>query len=303
MKFIDKLTIDIASGAGGSGIVSFNRTRTRQLPDGGNGGHGGSVYLIGTAKHHGLGHLKHKRWQAADGSTGQKGNKTGENGSALDIPIPIGTRVYERQSGNLLLTVDAPRRYLLTAGGKAGVGNGSNPRPRSTKGEDGTKLTLLLDYHLQTDVALVGIANSGKSTLLNRISNAKAKTAPYPFTTQTPQLGSCDMSEHYQPPLSITEIPSHRFTSHLKHLLYCQVIIYVATGKPDDYANQLQPLFSALRDYDEALMHKHALIAAAQSTGELPPYVAMLGRMLPVLATDKDIRILTSKLFQLCQRQ
>ena len=295
-NFIDKLAIDVTSGAGGNGIISFNRTRTRHLPDGGNGGHGGGVYLVGTAQHHGLGHLQHKCWRAANGSTGQKGNKTGENGTALDIPIPIGTRVYERQSGNLLLTVDAPRRYLLTAGGKAGSGNSNHPNPR-IKGEEGTTLALLLDYHLQVDVALVGATNSGKSTLLNRMSNAKTKTAPYPFTTQTPQLGSCDLSEHYEPPLSIAEIPSHRFTEHLKHLKHCCVIVYVISGDHE----QLKPLLTTLQTYDQSLLQKHAVVATSNVTQH--KRINIMGRSLPVLKIDDDIRTLTRILFKLCQKQ
>ena len=299
-KFIDKLAIDVTSGAGGNGIISFNRTRTRQLPDGGNGGQGGSVYLVGTAQYHGLGHLQHKHWRAANGSTGQKGNKTGENGAELDIPIPIGTRVYERQSGNLLLSVDAPRRYLLTAGGKAGIGNSSHSHPR-IKGEEGTKLELLLDYHLQVDIALVGATNSGKSTLLNRISNAKTKVAPYPFTTQTPQLGSCDLSENYEPPLTIAEIPSHRFTEHLKHLNHCRVIVYVASG--EHYAEQLKPLLTTIQKYDQSLLHKHAVIATLQVGDAKHNRCNIMERSLPVLVVDNDIRPLTRKLFQLCQKR
>ncbi|MDE3269908.1 MAG: 50S ribosome-binding GTPase [Pseudomonadota bacterium] len=293
-KFIDELTIDVISGAGGDGIVSFKRTRTRQLPDGGSGGSGGDVYLVGTTAYHGLGHLKNRRWHANRGGTGQTGNKTGESASPLDVPIPIGTRVCERHSGNLLLHIDAPQRYLLVAGGKAGIGNGSIARlTNSTKGSEGTKLELLLDFRLRADVALIGIANSGKSTLLNRISNASTKIAPYPFTTQTPQLGSCDMSEHYQPPLTIVEIPSHNFSNYLKHLLHCQVIVYVVTSEQD-----IQLLYDTLRAYEPSLVHKHTLIATTDINDNR---ITLAGRSLPVIDIGADIGILTRKLFQLCQ--
>lgn len=281
-KLVDTLNLEVSSGTGGSGIVSFRKLRTkkRSIPDGGNGGWGGSVYLRGQASLDDLRHLKRSSLSASPGKNGRKGGKTGENGTPLIINVPLGTRVLDRASGHLLLEVTDSIRYLLIAGGKPGYGNAGSHRHTATQGEAGTQLSLTFDYRLAVDVGIVGFPNTGKSTLLSRISSARPQIDSYPLTTRSPQIGVCDLGaqlpDFFGKPLTLVEIPAitngrTNGKKFLKHLLRCRLVIYCIDSSVAPLLQQFADLRRTLAAYDESLSHKTALIVVSK-TDKQPSY-------------------------------
>ena len=205
MKFVDEAMIRVEAGDGGAGCVSFRREKfiPKGGPDGGDGGDGGSVYLLGDSGLNTLVDFRHKRVHRAErGRAGMGRNMTGRSGENLIIPVPVGTRVRDEETGELLGEVLQPDEQLLVArGGFHGIGNArykssTNRAPRqSTPGTRGDKRALMLELILLADVGLLGLPNAGKSSLIQRTSSARPKVADYPFTTLYPNLGVVRVSE------------------------------------------------------------------------------------------------------------
>ena len=273
MQLIDDLTIKVQSGAGGDGVVSFKKMRNnmRGIADGGNGGAGGNVYLSGDRRHDDLRPLIGKRFCASSGQNGRRTNKTGENGASLTISLPFGTQVVN--DNHLLFEItDDQQRYLVARGGRGGLGNAGSQRQRAGRGQPGVQLNLQLDFRLTVDIALVGLANAGKSSLLAQLTTAKPTIASYPFTTTTPQIGVCQIDGC--PPLTIVEIPAldRSRTRFLKHLLNCKVIVYVIASS-ENLENQLFDLRQQLVAFDQQLAHKHELIVISMHNNAPPPLI------------------------------
>ncbi len=205
MKFVDEATIRVEAGRGGNGAVSFRREKyiPKGGPDGGDGGDGGSVYLVADPGLNTLVDFRHRRrHRAASGQPGAGRNRTGKSADDLYVPVPVGTRVSDLETGELIGELLRHGQTLLVAqGGFHGIGNArfkssTNRTPRQfTPGSEGEKRDLKLELILLADVGLLGMPNAGKSSLIRRISSARPKVADYPFTTLYPNLGVVRVGE------------------------------------------------------------------------------------------------------------
>ena len=207
--FVDEVDIHVLAGSGGNGCLSFRREKfiPRGGPAGGDGGSGGSVFIVATPTKNTLVDFRfHPEFKARPGQHGMGSNCTGHTSDDLEIAVPVGTLVFEKDPGGpgLRLLGDLPvegQRILIAKGGRGGRGNArfvssTNRAPRRTEpGEDGEEKQLRLQLKLIADVGLIGFPNAGKSTLISRISAARPKIADYPFTTLVPNLGVVTMSD------------------------------------------------------------------------------------------------------------
>ena len=251
MKFVDEATIKVFAGNGGSGCLSFRREKfiPKGGPDGGDGGDGGSIFLEAKTELNTLIDFRYTRsFKAENGSQGSGSDCTGSKGDDLYISVPVGTIVTVTETGEIIGDLTFPEQKLLVAkGGFHGLGNtrfksSRNRTPRqTTPGQDGESREIKLELSLLADVGLLGLPNSGKSTLVQRVSAARPKVADYPFTTMVPNLGVVRLDSERS--FVIADIPGvikgasdgaglgMRF---LKHLTRTKLILHLVDISPLD---------------------------------------------------------------------
>jgi GTP-binding protein len=247
MKFIDSTIIDVRAGKGGDGIVSFKSAKgaAKLGPDGGDGGRGGDIVLVGNRQLSTLNSLRYRRkYQAEDGVKGGTNACRGRCGEALEIPVPLGTIVFDSQTGAQVGEIlKDGERLVVAQGGRHGLGNihwlsPTHQAPWEFRpGVKGEEKELRLELKLLADVGLAGFPNAGKSTLLSVISAARPKIADYPFTTLVPNLGVLDFGqEYFGQGVVVADVPGliegasegrglgHAF---LRHLERTSLVVYV----------------------------------------------------------------------------
>ncbi len=233
--FVDEVTIRVKAGDGGNGCLAFRREKfvPRGGPSGGDGGRGGDVVLVASQHHNTLLHFRFNPEHTAErGRHGEGSQRTGRNGGSVDVPVPVGTVVYDAETGEMVHDFTEPgERFIIAKGGRGGRGNQhfatpTNQAPtRHEPGRPGEEKRLRLELKLLADVGLVGFPNAGKSTLISRISAARPKIADYPFTTLEPNLGvvSSDNLRSYV----VADIPGLIEGAHEGHGLGIQFLRHV----------------------------------------------------------------------------
>ncbi len=256
MKFVDEATIKVKAGDGGNGCVSFRREKYIEFggPDGGDGGDGGNVYLLGDENQSTLADFRHVRlFEAQRGKNGASRNMTGASGEDIVIPVPVGTIVYDDETGEQIGDLTQGQKLLVAKGGFHGLGNlryksSVNRTPRESKpGTPGELRQLRLEMKVLADVGLLGLPNAGKSTFISAISSAKPKVADYPFTTLYPNLGVVYVGTHKS--FVVADIPGLvegaaegaglgiRF---LKHLSRTRLLLHLVDIDPADESSPAQ---------------------------------------------------------------
>jgi GTP-binding protein len=291
--FRDEARIHVKAGDGGDGCIAFRREKyvPRGGPDGGDGGHGGSVWLVASPHCSTLAELGGTvHWKAASGQKGLGSRKSGRSGDDLEIPVPCGTLVHDEATGLLLRDLTEPGdRVCVAQGGAGGKGNphfarATHQTPReATPGAPGEARWLALTLKLIADVGLVGLPNAGKSTLLARVSDATPKIADYPFTTLEPALGVVELPEYRR--LVLADLPGliegasrgvglgHQF---LRHVERTRVLLHLVDAAPP--AGQPRPaeawriVRAELERYSPVLAQKPEVVAATKA--DLPEHAA-----------------------------
>jgi GTP-binding protein len=277
MKFIDEAKIQVFAGDGGDGIASFRREKfiPKGGPDGGDGGHGGSIYAIAD---HNINTLVEYRFtpifRAKKGEKGRGSDCYGKGADDIILRMPVGTMITNMVTGEIIADLQHhQQKILLAKGGAGGLGNihfksSTNRAPRQfTYGEPGQAFELKLELKVLADVGLLGMPNAGKSTLIRAVSAARPKVADYPFTTLHPNLGVVRVGQDRS--FVMADIPGlvegaaegvglgHRF---LKHLARTRLLLHVIDIAPlDEHINpvhEAKALIEELRKYDETLYQK-----------------------------------------------
>ncbi len=281
--FIDEVRIRVKAGNGGNGCLAFRREKfvPRGGPSGGDGGHGGDVVLLSSDHYNTLLHFRfNPEHEAQRGRHGEGSNRTGRDGKSVELSMPVGTIIYDADSGELLHDFTSPgERFLVAKGGRGGKGNqhyatSTHQAPTEHQpGFPGEEKHLRLELKLLADVGLVGFPNAGKSTLISRISAARPKIADYPFTTLEPNLGVVSAGDRT---FVVADIPGLIEGAHLGHGLGVQFLRHIertrllvhlvdvseATGR--DPKEDFRIVMGELAGFDEQLAKKPMFVVASK---------------------------------------
>jgi len=286
--FIDEVKIHVKAGDGGNGCMAFRREKfvPRGGPSGGDGGRGGDVIMESTQRHNTLIHFRYNPdHKAKRGEHGLGSNCTGQDGSSVTLQVPVGTAVYDYETGELIHDFQtADERVVIAKGGRGGRGNQhfatpTHQAPREHEmGRAGEERFFRLELKLLADVGLVGYPNAGKSTLISRVSAAKPKIADYPFTTLEPNLGVATVG--VEPDLQsfvVADVPGLIEGAHLgqglgvqflRHIERTRVLVHLvdvsdASGR-EDAVEDFKVINKELENFGNGLLEKPMIVAATK---------------------------------------
>ncbi|NBC27465.1 MAG: GTPase ObgE [Bacteroidetes bacterium] len=280
MRFADYAKIYVTAGNGGSGMVHFRREKyvPKGGPDGGDGGSGGDVLLIGNAQLNTLLDLRYRKYvKAQHGADGHTSRKTGSDGEDEILEVPLGTVIYDADTKERIGEITEDEEKIVVAeGGQGGLGNwhfksATKQTPQYAQdGRPGEERAIELELKLIADVGLVGFPNAGKSTLLSALSEARPKVAGYPFTTLEPNLGVVTFSDFRS--FVMADIPGIIEDAHegkglgiqfLRHIERNNLLLFMV-GCDEDITKQYDALLHELREYREDLLDKPRILAVTK---------------------------------------
>jgi GTP-binding protein len=282
--FVDEVIIKVKAGDGGNGCMAFRREKfvPKGGPSGGDGGRGGDVVFYASTHHNTLLHFRFNPEHTAErGRHGEGSNRSGRNGESIEVPVPVGTIVYDAETGDVIHDFSVEdERFRIAKGGHGGRGNQHFATPshqaptRHEPGRPGDEFKLRLELKLLADVGLVGFPNAGKSTLISRISAARPKIADYPFTTLEPNLGV--VKTDGMRTFVVADIPGLIEGAHLGHGLGIQFLRHVertrlllhlvdvseASGR--DPVHDFEVILDELASYSDELPGKPMFVVATK---------------------------------------
>jgi len=276
MKFLDQAKIYIKAGDGGSGSASFRREKFIEFggPDGGDGGKGGSVIFVANKNLNTLIDFRYQQhFKAEKGQDGKGKKKTGKNGKDLILKVPVGTQIFEEDNNTLIddLTI-SEQKLIIANGGKGGLGNvrfksSTNRSPRKkTDGDKGENFWIWLQLKVIADIGIIGMPNSGKSSLLSALTDAKPKIANYPFTTINPNLG---VASYKNREITLADIPGLIEGAHegvglgdkfLRHIERCKNILHLIDITNEDLIENYSKVRKELFKYSNKLEKKREIV-------------------------------------------
>ena len=276
MKFLDQTKIYLKAGNGGSGSASFRREKFIEFggPDGGDGGHGGSIIFIADKNLNTLIDFRYQQHLKAERGQNGKGNKkTGKSGKDLILKVPVGTQIFEEDNNTLIEDLTkSGQKIIIAKGGKGGLGNvrfksSTNRAPRKkTDGNIGENFWVWLQLKVIADIGIVGMPNSGKSSLLSVLTSAKPKIANYPFTTINPNLG---VASYDDKEVTLADIPGLIEGAHegiglgdkfLRHIERCKNILHLIDITNDNLLENYSKVRKELFKYSNKLTKKKEII-------------------------------------------
>ena len=276
MKFLDQTKIYIKAGDGGSGSASFRREKFIEFggPDGGDGGSGGSIVFVATENLNTLIDFRYQQhFKAENGQSGKGKKKTGRSGKDLILKVPVGTQILEEDNNTLIEDLTkSEQKTVIASGGKGGLGNvrfksSTNRAPRKkTDGNEGESFWIWLQLKVIADVGIIGMPNTGKSSLLSALTNARPKIANYPFTTINPNLG---VTNYDNKEVTLADIPGLIEGAHegiglgdkfLKHIERCKSVLHLIDITNDNLLENYSKVRKELFKYSNKLIKKREII-------------------------------------------
>jgi len=276
MKFLDQAKIYIKAGDGGSGASSFRREKFVEFggPDGGDGGKGGSVVFVADKNLNTLIDFRYQQhFKAEKGENGKGKKKTGKSGNDLVLKVPVGTQIFEEDNNTMIEDLtESEQKIVLANGGKFGLGNvrfksSTNRAPRKkTKGSEGENFWIWLQLKVIADIGIVGMPNSGKSSLLSKLTAAKPKIANYPFTTINPNLG---VTNYDDKEVTLADIPGIIEGAHegvglgdkfLRHIERCKSLLHLIDITDENFLENYFKVRTELSRYSKKLIKKNEII-------------------------------------------
>jgi GTP-binding protein len=278
--FIDEITIHAKAGKGGDGVVLWLNEKGKEFsgPSGGNGGKGGDVFVEAVSDIGILSNYRHvKELKAENGGNGQKNSRHGKDGASIVVPLPVGSIVTNKETRRKVSLTEVGQKEIILIGGRGGLGNeyfksSRNIRPtQSTPGKLGDEADFFIELELVADAGFIGLPNAGKSTLLNALTNARAKVGNFQFTTLEPNLGNFYGSILADIPGLIEGAAEGKGLGHkfLRHIKRTKMVFHVISAE-EDVVTAYDTIRAELSRYGSGLLEKEEVIILSKSDAVLP---------------------------------